>query len=90
MIKLINKYQESTKYSAKRCRYIPTCSEYSKQCYQKFNFFKASFLTFYRIIRCNPLSKGGYDPVPLTKAEKKLKKSINIPSEYKDFPNSPY
>lgn len=49
-------------------------------------FLKLLFLTFYRIIRCNPLSKGGYDPVPLTKAEKKLKNTLpNSTEEISDF-----
>ncbi len=90
MIKIIEKYQEGTKNSAKRCRYIPSCSEYAKGCYKKFNFFKATFLTIYRIVRCNPLSKGGFDPVPLTRKEKKLTKENELPYEYKDFPNSPF
>ena len=46
------------------CKYSPTCSSYSLICFEKFYFFKASLLTIYRILRCNPLSKGGYDPVP--------------------------
>ncbi len=37
----------------------------------KFNFVKASFLTLKRFLKCNRLFKGGYDPVPLTKEEKK-------------------
>ena len=79
-IKLIEKYQASTKNSSKRCRYVPTCSEYAKECYKKFNFFKASFLTAYRLLRCNPFSKGGFDPVPLTRKEKRDKKNeINPP-----------
>ncbi|MDA8298824.1 MAG: membrane protein insertion efficiency factor YidD [Deltaproteobacteria bacterium] len=45
------------------CRFYPTCSEYAVECFQTFGFFKAFFLSIYRIIRCNPLSKGGYDPV---------------------------
>ncbi|MEO0234689.1 MAG: membrane protein insertion efficiency factor YidD [candidate division WOR-3 bacterium] len=45
------------------CRFTPTCSEYSLQAYQKYNFIKASFLTIRRILRCNPFSKGGYDPL---------------------------
>jgi putative membrane protein insertion efficiency factor len=46
------------------CRFEPTCSTYGLECYQRFGFFKATYLTIYRIIRCNPFSKGGYDPVP--------------------------
>ncbi|MBR0340432.1 MAG: membrane protein insertion efficiency factor YidD, partial [Alistipes sp.] len=46
------------------------------ECYKRFNFFKASFLTLYRIIRCNPWNKGGYDPVP------EMKTLSEIASEY--------
>lgn len=45
------------------CRFYPSCSEYSKQAFKKYNFLKALFLSFYRIIRCNPFSKGGYEPL---------------------------
>jgi putative membrane protein insertion efficiency factor len=45
------------------CRYIPSCSEYALQAFQKYGFFKAFGLSVWRILRCNPLSKGGYDPV---------------------------
>lgn len=70
-LKLINWYQEKiSKNTEPRCRYYPTCSNYAKECYTKFNFFKASFLTTKRLCKCNRLFKGGYDPVPLTKEEK--------------------
>lgn len=69
-IKLIKKYQSNTSRTPK-CRHYPSCSNYSLECYQKFNFFKATFLTIYRILRCNPLSKNIYDPVPFSKQEKK-------------------
>ena len=46
------------------CRFYPTCSEYAVECFESFGFIKALFMSIYRIIRCNPLSKGGYDPVP--------------------------
>ncbi len=71
-IKLIKAYQKEDR--PHRCRHIPSCSNYGLECYQKFNFIKASFLTGYRILRCNPLSHKIYDPVPLSKKEKKLKK----------------
>ena len=46
-----------------RCKYYPTCSEYSKQAFGKYNFFKALGLSLWRVIRCNPFSHGGYDPL---------------------------
>ena len=46
------------------CKYYPTCSEYTKQAVEKYGAFKGSLLAIWRIIRCNPFSKGGYDPVP--------------------------
>ncbi len=71
-IKLIEAYQKGiSPNSPPKCRFYPTCSQYAKECYQKFNFFYASFLTAKRFLRCNRLFKGGYDPVPLTKEEKK-------------------
>ena len=69
-IKLIKKYQSLTENSIKRCRYHPSCSNYGLECYRKFGFIYASFLTAWRILRCNPLIKGGYDPVPKSRIEK--------------------
>lgn len=72
IIKLIESYQKGiSPNSPPKCRFYPTCSQYAKECYQKFNFFYASFLTTKRFLKCNRLFKGGYDPVPLTKEEKK-------------------
>ena len=46
-----------------RCKYYPTCSEYTKQAVEKYGFLKGIFLGFIRILKCNPFSKGGYDPL---------------------------
>ena len=46
------------------CRFTPTCSAYAAEAYQNRGFFVGSFLSVRRILRCNPFSKGGYDPVP--------------------------
>ena len=81
-IKLINWYQrEISPNTMPKCRFLPTCSQYAKECYQKFNFVKASFLTTKRLLKCNPLFKGGYDPVPLTKEEKRQREKENEEKE---------
>jgi|TARA_A100001015_G_scaffold36125_1_gene39859 putative membrane protein insertion efficiency factor len=46
------------------CRHTPTCSEYGIIALKKHGVFKGSFLTAKRILKCNSLFKGGYDPVP--------------------------
>ena len=46
------------------CRFYPTCSTYFIQALQKYGVFKGIWLGIKRILRCNPFSKGGYDPVP--------------------------
>ena len=46
------------------CRYIPTCSTYAIEAIEKYGTFKGTFLALKRILRCNPFSKGGCDPVP--------------------------
>lgn len=79
IISLIKFYQKYiSKNSKPHCKYMPTCSQYGLECFEKFGFFKAFFLTSFRILRCNPLSKGGYDPVPLNKYEEYLKQLSNF------------
>lgn len=46
-----------------KCKYYPTCSEYTKQAIEKYGALKGSFLGIKRILKCNPFSKGGYDPL---------------------------
>ena len=45
------------------CKYYPSCSEYTKQAIYKYGVIKGSILGICRILRCNPFSKGGYDPL---------------------------
>jgi len=47
-----------------QCRFIPTCSEYTKEAIKVHGFFKGCFLGFKRILKCNPFGNSGYDPVP--------------------------
>jgi putative membrane protein insertion efficiency factor len=46
------------------CRYYPTCSKYAIEAIEVHGAFKGSLLAIWRILRCNPLSPGGVDPVP--------------------------
>lgn len=46
-----------------KCKYYPTCSEYTKQAIKKYGVIKGCTLGAARIIKCNPFSKGGYDPL---------------------------
>ena len=45
------------------CKYHPTCTVYAKEAFLALPFFKAIFVILKRILRCNPFSNGGYDPV---------------------------
>lgn len=46
------------------CRFVPTCSQYAITAIERYGAFKGGRLAAWRLIRCNPLCKGGYDPVP--------------------------
>lgn len=48
----------------RRCKYEPTCSEYAVESLRRFGVLRGSVLATWRILRCNPLSHGGFDPVP--------------------------
>jgi len=49
---------------ASNCRFEPSCSQYTYQAIDKYGVAKGSWMGFKRILRCQPWSKGGYDPVP--------------------------
>ena len=66
LIGIINFYRKYLspfkRYS--KCKFIPTCSQYAIEAIEKYGPLKGSFLSIKRILKCNPFSKGGYDPVP--------------------------
>ncbi len=65
-IKLIVFYQKylSALKGGSTCKYIPTCSQYAIEAIEKHGALKGGLLAAWRILRCNPFSKGGFDPVP--------------------------
>ena len=62
LIKLYQEYLSPLKST--KCPYYPTCSQYGLEAIQKFGPLKGSILAVWRILRCNPFSKGGVDLVP--------------------------
>ena len=66
MIKLIRIYRKyiSPLKGGPTCIYMPTCSQYAIEALEKHGAIKGTLLSIWRILRCNPFSKGGYDPVP--------------------------
>ena len=62
LIKVYKKYISPLKST--KCPYYPSCSDYGLEAVRKYGAFKGGILALWRILRCNPFSKGGYDPVP--------------------------
>lgn len=64
ILSIINLYRKYiSPMRAPCCIYSPTCSEYAIDAISKYGALKGGFLAIKRILRCNPFSKGGYDPV---------------------------
>ena len=65
LLALIKFYRSAiSPHTVPSCKYTPTCSQYGLEAIERFGALKGAALTIWRILRCNPFSKGGYDPVP--------------------------
>ncbi len=66
VLKLIRWYQACiSPMKSPCCRFVPSCSAYAVEAIETYGALKGGFMALKRILRCNPLCKGGYDPVPL-------------------------
>ena len=65
VIWLIRLYQKIPGPWHNYCKHQPTCSNYAIGVLNEYGLFKGLILSCFRIFRCNPFSKGGYDPVPI-------------------------
>lgn len=70
LIKLIKMYQKIPGNFHNNCKFIPTCSNYAIEAINEYGSIKGSFLSLKRILKCNPLSKGGIDLVPKRSLDK--------------------
>lgn len=62
---LIRFYQLSvSRYTQPHCIYIPTCSSYALEAIDRFGAIRGGLLSVWRLLRCNPFAKGGYDRCP--------------------------
>ena len=85
LVKLYRKFISPIKPPC--CRFTPTCSEYALEAFTKRGFFIGFILSVWRVLRCNPFSKGGYDPVP-EKGLRRVKINTENEQENTEFINS--
>jgi len=66
LLALIRFYQLTFSHTIPQgsCRFYPTCSHYGYQAIYRYGVLKGGYLAMWRVLRCQPFSRGGYDPVP--------------------------
>jgi uncharacterized protein len=61
------------------CRYVPTCSEYAAEAIEEHGAIRGSLMAAWRLLRCNPFAKGGFDPVPYLKIDDARRTTRDVP-----------
>lgn len=64
------------------CRYYPSCSEYGSEAVRRFGAVRGSMLAFWRVLRCAPWGRGGFDPVPESWNEARPRHSRKCPHHH--------
>ncbi|WP_104991076.1 membrane protein insertion efficiency factor YidD [Deinococcus sp. NW-56] len=66
LLRLVRWYQRdlSPRKPAPTCRFTPSCSQYAAEAVERHGALKGGWLATWRVVRCNPLVPGGFDPVP--------------------------
>jgi uncharacterized protein len=55
------------------CRFVPTCSEYAMEAVERFGFLRGGTMAAWRLLRCHPFAKAGYDPVVKAPTHRKVR-----------------
>jgi putative membrane protein insertion efficiency factor len=63
LLKLYKQYISPGNFGIKICRFEPSCSRYAYEAVEKHGVIRGGIMSIWRVIRCNPFNKGGYDPV---------------------------
>ena len=65
LIRMIRFYQRRiSPRTPPSCRFQPSCSQYALTALERYGALKGGAMALWRLLRCNPFCKGGYDPVP--------------------------
>lgn len=70
LIKLYKTFLSPSNYGIHCCIYEPSCADYTHEAVKTYGVIKGGFMGFIRVLKCNPLAKGGYDPVVKVKEAK--------------------
>lgn len=66
----------------RRCKYHPTCSDYAVQAIRSYGILRGSVLAGWRLLRCNPFSHGGYDPVSAQTLFRRPPRAPRVPASH--------
>ena len=83
LVKLYQKFISPLKRRP-TCRFTPTCSSYAIDAFREWGLIIGLGLSVWRILRCNPFSAGGYDPVPKRKRRKKREASVDEQNKHNE------